>query len=75
MRTTLNIRDSVLEQIKEYAASRSISTGEAASILAERALRCSTPVRKDGYFYIFSPEEDSEPMTLEHALRIEDESE
>jgi hypothetical protein len=75
MRTTLNIRDSVLAQIKEYAASRSISTGEAASILAERALRRSTPVRKDGYFYIFSPEEDSEPMTLEHALRIEDESE
>jgi hypothetical protein len=75
MRTTLNIRDSVLEQIKEYAAARSISTGEAASILAERALRRSTPVRKDGHFYVFSPEEDSEPMTLEHALRVEDESE
>ncbi len=75
MRTTMNIRDSVLEGIREFAAARSISTGEATSILAERALRQSTPVRKDGYFYVFAPDGASEPMTLEHALQVEDESE
>lgn len=68
MRTTLNIRDKVLEDIKEFAAARSISTGEATSILVERALTQRTPVRKDGYFYVFSPAGEAEPMTLEHAL-------
>jgi hypothetical protein len=75
MRTTLNIRDEVLEDIKEFAAARSISAGEATSILVERALSQSIPVRKDGYCYVFSPAGEAEPMTLEHALQIEDESE
>ena len=75
MRTTLNIRDNILENIKEFAAGRNISAGEATSILVERALRQSTPVRKDGYFYVFSPAGEPEPMTLEHALQVEDDSE
>jgi hypothetical protein len=75
MRTTLDIRDDVLEQVKQYAAARSLSTGEATSLLLNRALKQPTPVRKDGHFYVFSPGEDEEAVTLEHALRIEDESE
>jgi hypothetical protein len=75
LRTTINIRDNVLEQIREYASARSISAGEATSILVERALKHSTPVRKDGHFYVFPSGDDSELMSLEHALKIEDESE
>jgi hypothetical protein len=75
MRTTLDIRDDVLAQVKEYAAARSLSAGEATSVLLKRALKQPTPVRRDGNFFIFSPGEANEVITLEHALRIEDESE
>lgn len=75
MRTTLDIRDDVLDQVKEYAATRSLSAGEAASLLLHRALTQPTPVDRDGHFFVFAPSEDTETVTLEHALRIEDESE
>lgn len=75
MRTTLDIKDDVLAQVKEYAAARAISAGEATSVLLKRALKQPIPVRRDGHFFVFSPGEDTETITLEHALRIEDESE
>jgi hypothetical protein len=75
MRTTLNLSEDALEQVKEYAAARSISLGEATSVLVIRGLKQRIPVRKDGYFFVFSPGEDAETITLEHALKIEDESE
>jgi hypothetical protein len=75
MRTTLNIRDNAFEHIKQFASSRNISAGEAASILVERGFNQTTPVRKDGSFYVFSPGADAEIITLEHALKVEDESE
>jgi len=67
--------DDALKQVKEYAAARSLSLGEATSILVMRGSKQSTPVRKDGNFFVFSPGENAEIVTLEHALRIEDESE
>jgi hypothetical protein len=75
MRTTLDIEDDVLAEVKEYAAARSLSAGEATSVLLKRALKQPTPVRRDGHFFVFSPGEDAEMITLEHALRIEDLSE
>jgi hypothetical protein len=75
MRTTLNLSEEALEQVKEYAAARSISLGEATSVLVIRGLKQRIPVRKDGNFFVFSPGDDAETITLEHALRIEDESE
>ena len=75
MRTTLDIRDDILQQVKEYAAARSMPTGEATSILLSRALKQPTPVRQDGHFFVFSPGGETDAVTLEHALRIEDESE
>ena len=75
MRTTLNMSEDALEQVKELAATRSVSLGEAASLLILRGATRSTPVRKDGHFYVFSPGNNAEPVTLEHSLRIEDESE
>ena len=75
MRTTLDIEDAVLAEVKEYAAARSMPAGAAASYLLNRALKQSTTVRRDGNFFVFSPNEETEIVTLEHALRIEDESE
>jgi hypothetical protein len=74
MRTTLNMSEDALEHVKELAATRSVSLGQAASLLILRGARQSTPVRKDGHFYVFSPG-NADPVTLEHALKIEDESE
>jgi hypothetical protein len=75
VRTTLNMTENALEQVREYAEARSLSLGEAASLLVLRGAKQSTPVRKDGHFFVFSPGDKAEPVTLEHALRIEDESE
>ena len=75
MRTTLNIRDDVLRQVKEYAAARSISNGAAASDILERGLNAEVPTKWENGILIFAPGPDSEMITLEHALRIEDESE
>lgn len=38
MRTTINFNDEVLEQVRQYAAGRSVPTGEAASYLLSHAL-------------------------------------
>jgi hypothetical protein len=73
MRTTLNMSEDALEQVKEYAAARSLSLGEATSVLVMRGSKQRTPVRKDGYFFVFSPGEDAETVTLEHAQRLIDE--
>ena len=75
MRTTLDIRDDVLEQVRDYAAARSISKGAAASEILERGLNAEVPTKWENGILIFAPGPDSEMITLEHALRIEDESE
>jgi hypothetical protein len=75
MRTTLNIDDEVFGQVKDYANARSITASKATSLLLQRALRETIPIRRDGEFFAFSPGPDAPVVTLEHALRIEDESE
>jgi hypothetical protein len=75
MRTTLNLSDTALLEAKEYAAARSLSLGEATSILIVRGARVKTPVHMDGNFFVFSPGQDAETISLEHTLKIEDESE
>jgi hypothetical protein len=71
----MNMNEDALEQVRGYAAARSLSLGEAASILILRGSKQKTPIRKDGHFFVFSPGEDAEIVTLDHALKIEDESE
>jgi hypothetical protein len=75
MRTTLNISEDALERVKEYAAVRSLSLGEATSLMVIRGSKQRTSVRKDGHFFVFSPGENAKAVTLEHALKIEDASE
>jgi hypothetical protein len=75
MRTTLNLSDDAMEQVKEYAEARSLSLGEATSLLVLRGSKQRVPVRKDGHFFVFTPGETTQSVTLDHALKIEDESE
>ena len=73
MRTTLDIRDDVLKQVKEYAAARSISNGAAASYLLQQALNRPLGTRTENGFEVFDVPGDSPVVTLEHTLRLEDE--
>jgi hypothetical protein len=73
MRTTLNIKDEVLEQVRQFAAARSMPTGEAASYLLNQALKKPLGTRIENGFEVFDVPEGSPIVTLEHTLRLEDE--
>jgi hypothetical protein len=72
MRTTLDIKDEVLERVKEYAAARSISQGAAVSEVLERGFSAEVPTKWENGILIFSPGPGSEMITLEKTLAIED---
>jgi hypothetical protein len=72
MRTTLNISDDVYDRVKQFAAARSISTGEATSVLLNRALSAGPPTRWENGLLIFDPGSGVEDVTLEHTLQLED---
>jgi hypothetical protein len=72
MRTTIDIRDDVLERVKEYAAARSISNGAAVSEVLERGLNAEVPTKWENGFLVFDPGPSAEIVTLEHTLALED---
>jgi hypothetical protein len=72
MRTTLDIRDDVLEKVKEYAAARSISNGAAVSEVLERGFNADVPTKWENGILIFSPGPNSEMITPEKALAMKD---
>jgi len=74
MRTTLDIRDEVLEQVKEYAAARSISRGAAASELLMRGLNAEIPTKWENGILIFAPG-PAGAVTAEHVMKLKDEME
>jgi hypothetical protein len=53
MRTTLNIEADVLELLRQYAHSRSLALGKAASELMRRGLDAPTPTRIVNGFVVF----------------------
>jgi len=73
MRTTLKIDDEVLEEVKRYAAARSMATGDAASYLLRQALNQPLGTRLENGFEVFDLPEDSPIVTLKHTLRLADE--
>ena len=73
MRTTWNIDDDVLEEVKEYARARTMPAGEAATYLLKQSLRKPLGTRVENGFLVFDVPEDSPIVTLEHTLRLEDE--
>jgi hypothetical protein len=72
MRTTLDIRDDVMEKVKEYAAARSISKGAAVSDVLERGFNAEVPTKWENGILIFSPGPESEMITLEKTLAMKD---
>jgi hypothetical protein len=74
MRTTIDIRDEVLEKVRNYAKARSISNGEAASDILERGFTATVPTKWENGILIFVPGSEG-VVTLEHTLRLEDELE
>jgi hypothetical protein len=74
MRTTLDIRDDVLEQVKEYAAVRAISYGAAASEILARGLSVEVPTKWENGILIFSPGPEG-AVTAEHVMKLKDEME
>jgi hypothetical protein len=70
VRTTLNLDDDVLRQVKQYAGSRSVALGRAVSELVRRGL--NTPVRTqviNGIHVVVLPE-DSAPVDTERVKRL-----
>ena len=70
MRTTLNLDDDVLSQVKQYADSRAVALGRAVSELIRRGL--NTPVQTqvvNGIHVVVLPE-NSAPVDTEHVKRL-----
>jgi hypothetical protein len=74
MRTTLDIRDDVLQRVKDYAAARSISQGAAVSEVLERGFNAEVPTRWENGILVFSPG-PAGAVTAEHVLKLRDEME
>jgi len=74
MRTTVDIKDDVFARVKEYAAARSITRGEAVSEILERGFNAEVPTKWENGILIFSPG-PSGTVTAEHVMRLKDEIE
>jgi len=73
MRTTLDIKDQVLERVKQYAAERSISNGAAATEILERGLNARMGIRYEDGVAVFDIPDKSPVVSLQDTLRLEDE--
>ncbi len=73
MRTTWNVDDEVVAQIKEYARARTMPAGKAVSFLLKQALRKPLGTRIENGFEVFDVPEDSPIITQEHVQRMIDE--
>jgi len=74
MRTTLDIEDDVLEQVKEYASARSISQGAAASEILKRGFNADVPTKWENGILIFSPG-SAGAVSAEHVMKLKDQME
>ena len=75
MRTTLNLDDAVLEDLKDYANSRSVPLGKAASDLLRKGLTSKTPTRRVNGFVVFDIPAGSRKVTTELVKKLESELE
>jgi hypothetical protein len=73
MRTTWNVDDEVVEEVKRFALARSIPAGEAASLLIRRGLKTRLGMRLEQGVPVFDVPEDSPIVTLDHVQRLIDE--
>jgi hypothetical protein len=70
MRTTLNLDDDVLEQLKEYANGRSVALGQAASQLIRRGLEAPLLTRLENGVHVVVLPPDSEQITTERIKQL-----
>jgi len=75
MRTTLNLDDDVLELLKDYAESRSVPLGRAASELVRKGFFTPTPTRIVNGLVVFEVPPDSPRITSERVKELESELE
>jgi hypothetical protein len=73
MRTTINIDDDVLNEVKLYARARTMPAGEAISYLLKQALHKPLGTRIENGFTVFDVPDDSPIVTQEHVQRLIDE--
>lgn len=73
MRTTVNIEDEVLDEVRQYARARTMPAGDAISYLLKQALRKPLGTRVEKGFLVFDVPEDSPIVSQEHAQRLIDE--
>jgi hypothetical protein len=72
MRTTLSLDDDdLLEEVRVYADSRSISLSKAVSDLVRRALKTPRPTRMINGFLIFDVPADSRRVTTKQVLEAD----
>lgn len=73
MRTTWNVDDEIVEEVKQYARARSLPAGEAASQLIRRGLNARLGIRFEHGIPVFDVPGNSPIVTGEHAQRLIDE--
>jgi negative regulator of replication initiation len=73
MRTTINLDDDVLEQVKQYADSRSLALGRAASDLIRRGLNAPLQTQVVNGFHVVVLPEGSPSLTTERVKTLLDE--
>jgi len=70
MRTTLNLEDDVLEDVKRYAEGRDLPLGKAVSDLVRRGLNAPVETRMvNGFCAVVLPE-GTPKVTSEHVRRL-----
>jgi len=75
MRTTLNLEDDVLEEVKRYAEERRVGLGKAVSDLVRRGLKAPYPTRVVNGWHVAILPPDSPEVTTEDVRRLQDELE
>jgi hypothetical protein len=73
MRITLTLDDDVVQEIRPYAKSRSISIGRAVSDLVRRGLRAPLRTRIVNGFYVADLPPDSPTISSEDVKKLMDE--
>lgn len=75
MRTTLNLDDDVLQEVRTYAEARSLAVGKAVSQLVRKALRVPTPTRQVNGLEVFDIPGSTHVVTTERVKQLETELE
>jgi negative regulator of replication initiation len=70
MRTTLNLDDDVLEELKGYAESRALALGKAASDLLRRGLTAPLQTRLVNGFHTVVLPEDTPKVSSERVRQL-----